>query len=66
MNKIIDNFYHGYNKSVALAPKLLVIALILFVAIYPDSADKIIGGTNWSIGYLVAGTYTYLFMSYVV
>ena len=66
MNKIIDNFYHGYNKSVALAPKLLVITLILFVAIYPDSAgQKLLVAQNWSTE-TFGGWYIYVSLFYVI
>ena len=66
MNKIIDNFYHGYNKTVALAPKLLVIALVLFVAIYPDSAgQKLLAAQNWSTE-TFGGWYIYVTLFYVI
>lgn len=44
-----SGFYEGFNKFVVLVPKLLLVALILWVGFYPESAGKVLlSMQNWT------------------
>lgn len=44
-----SGFYEGFNKFVVLVPKFLLVVLILWVGVYPESAGKVLLSVqNWS------------------
>ena len=66
INTAKSGFYEGFNKVVALSPKILIFALILWVVLVPETAGKtLLTIQNWSINSL-GGWYIYVTAFYLV
>ena len=60
-----SGFYQGFNKSVAFIPKVLMLALVLWTAVYPSQAQQALSvAQNWSTttfgGWYIYATAFYL------
>lgn len=61
-----SGFYEGFNKVVAVSPKILILFLILWVALFPEQAAKTLLATqNWTIGSF-GGWYIYITTFYLI
>jgi len=61
-----SGFYEGFNKVVALSPKLLALMLILWVALFPEQAGKtLLAIQNWTIAGF-GGWYIYVTAFYLL
>ncbi len=48
-----SGFYKGFNNKVALASKILIALIVIWAAIFPESAGRILGDMkNWSFAHL--------------
>ena len=55
-----SGFYQGFNTSVAVIPKVVIIALILWVGLSPERAgEQLLSLQNWSISSF-GGWYVYV------
>ena len=52
-------FYKSLNKTVALTPKILIVSLIFWVGIYPDTAGSLLMETQLLSTKLFGGWYIY-------
>ena len=52
-------FYKSLNKTVALTPKLLIVSLIFWVGIYPETAGSLLMETQLLSTKLFGGWYIY-------
>ena len=61
-----SGFYKGFNRVVALVPKLLVVALVIWVGLSPSAAGQVLLSVqNWSTVNF-AGWYVYVTAFYTV
>ena len=54
-----QGFYKSLNKTVALTPKILIVSLIFWVGIYPDTAGSLLMETQLLSTKLFGGWYIY-------
>jgi choline/carnitine/betaine transport len=61
-----SGFYQGFNKSVVLVPKVLLVLLILWVGIYPETAGEVLlSMQNWSTS-VFGAWYVYVTAFYLI
>ncbi len=66
IHKAESGFYEGFNQIVAISPKILIAALIIWTAIMPDVAGALLLDLqNWSIA-TFGGWYIYVTAFFVI
>jgi len=59
-------FYKGFNHLVAMASKIIITLIVVWCAIYPEEAGKVLGNMkNWSFNHLNY-YYTYAVAFYII